>query len=678
MALQLFLNGAPVDLPTDAADQVRINGAANDVSKLDSRINERSYPLTLPPTRRNDTFFKAARAHLTPSKWGLGELPARLIAAGADVLDAGAVCRLQGAGPQGYEVLLYSAGVPLGEALAAKNLRDLSLATRAYTGVSDLEALIAGDSETEILAAPLISYGNFFAPPMLSTPPLNYIDSPLLLDDYVLSAWCAPVLRAIFAEAGYRIEGAPLQDPRWLKALMPYTSADAFPWNWGLLGEGTAVVYRTTPGSNSFTGDICELLSVPDGITYPGPNPVPTNHFQAIQYVAPEAGTLQVAGTWRYSGDGLSVGATLYAVVTTPSGETAATLIATATSNNAPGSFYNQAVSHTVLIPEPGSVVLILPQNSTTGSAVVYRWDELHMAFDMVSGADEIAIAKVLPDLDCKAFVAAFLTLFNADFTIDMAGGVVRFYYRDTLNLKEAEQAVSLDGVLDPATLRFRPAATFKQVAFEWQASGDAATPEGYGNAVVNVSAPGRTETKTITVPGFAATKNRDYVSLPPDPLYFGTYDLSLPTLSDQQHLDQLRTEADWSYDYTPRLLLFTGVTTGTNQIQIGTRPDPPVWVNFGLASMLGDGDGALVFGGGDGLVKARYAETLEVLRASDLATGELPLTPALYRQLTPGRIVKLAGQLYRVNQVTGYRPGLPGSKASIELLRYVAPSGRG
>lgn len=690
--VQLFLNEVAVDLPADIASQLRLNQASNPADKLDVRIGERAYSVALPATATNDRVMRHARQQLTPHKFNRTiDLSARLVVGGVQVLGQGAVCRLNSASANGYDVSLYAASVPLGETLDGLSIRDLTtLRAQSYATLSDLANQLSSTRAESDLGNILVSYGNFFsdtipAPVTGFLPPLYEIDVPLQLDDYLLPVRYRSVLDAVFSEQGYRVEGEPLNHPLLERLQIPYTSPEPYPWPWRTLGTGSAHVYRPggTGGTDTITGDPCELLLVPDPITYAGGAPGPTNHQQAIQYLAPVEGHLTISGLWRYSGAGDAVNATVWAVVTTPSGESVATKIADATTNQTPGNYYFESVLGIVPIPERNCTVLIVVSNSqapTVGpwAGVTYRWDQLNLTFQMGDARETLDPAECLPEMSQKAFVKSFLTLFNADFTLDEARKVVRFYYRDVVTTREAESAIVLDEVMDARTLSYKPAAAFKKVEFTYAAdSSDAHTPAGYADLTVDLSAAGRTETKQLSVP-FAATATRRYMIdgmflSPASPNYY----LDIPTIADDEHLKQARIDASWQYDYQPRLLVEVGTSgSAVAPLLVGRRPATQLRLGIMLGAMVALDGTAITFNGDTGVVARNYQTTIEALRDSELAMGPIHLTPVLYTKLTPGRVVRLNGVLYRVNALTGFQPGT-GKPASIELLRYLPPSGR-
>ncbi len=674
--LSLILDGTPADLPSGAS--IRLNQAANQTEQLDVRLGERSYAFVLPPTRTNHRLFKQAAEQLQLPKFKrTAEIAARLLCDGVDTLPAGAFCRLQSASKLGgYKVNLFVPGWALGETLGARKLADLtSLPDRAYYDYDDLQDLINGTTATEVLCAPLVSYGNFFSDdpvgPISGTlPPVWAMTTALVLDDYLLSVYASRVLTAIFKEAGYRIEGEPLANEDWQNAAIPYTRPEPFPWPWASFSNGGLLL---TPSSQTYIADPCELLSSPQ-TAYDNPTgatgPISFDgNFVLGQMVAQAPGDYRIYGYINTSlSGGLLYEGGLWLEVRAADGAAVVTEVLPRFSF--PLGSASTAFDATVVVPGRGSTIRLISGPFGAFGGVDLGWSELSMQISFFDGITTIKPATLLPDMTQKDFVKAFLTLTNSAFVVDDARKVVRFSYRDRVTPADAEGAIDLADYVNPDAFEYSPPATYAQVAFAYaedSADAVAITPErigggqgaGWADTTVSLAGAGRADTRTVTVP-FAATATRRYSRI-------DTVDQrTLPTIADLEHLNQPRLEVDWSFDYAPRLLRLRGVTDSSDdgidlsrrstfRIAYQTATSYPTWAE---------------------IVAERYQGTLEQLDRGELAKGPIRLTPSLYRALTPGRLVRLNGVLYSVNQLDGYQPGGT-TPATIELLRYVPPSGR-
>lgn len=679
MALALYLEGVPADLP--ANPRIRLNQASNDTSQLDVRIGERSYAFTLPPTRTNDRLLAHARQQLQQRKFKrLTEISARLTVDGVDVLPAGAVCRLNSAGTEGgYDVSLYASGIGLGELLAAKTLRGLTtLRPVSVYGKGDLISIINSDSTESDICAPFTAYGNFFSDvgvgPISGTlPPLHYVDWPIQTSDYVLSVWAPNVLEAIFREAGYRIAGAPLRDPYWQTAAIAFTGDKQFPWPWGELGRAELSFDRATPANDVLRNDDCELFSVVR-VNYSGP-PIGgltyATHAIVCRYYVPADAMYDLSGTWTYQGNADLTNIHLLALVR-PYSE----------NNDAAGTIHVIAPGHNVGVPSVtedfstqipatrGDVIEVLALYNN--GSPHYRFDFLNLVILPVLPAT-LQPADLLPAMTQKEFVKTFLTVTNSTFDVDEARKVVHFSFRDALTPSQLAGALTLDELLDPAGFSYRPAAAFKEVKFSWLPDEKDVVhaippPIGLGdgvdfaNTTVALPAAGRAEVKEITVP-FAASATRRYQVAAVGPV-LDTYRY-LVCIADKEHLEQPRLDADWSYDYAPRLVLVGELSDAGDQITIGVRD--PLVTSYRTGAP---------YPNWEQIAANRYATTLELLDASELVTTSIHLTPVLYRQLTPGRVVRVNGVVYTVNKLDGYEPG-GNQPATLELLRYLPPAGR-
>ncbi len=686
MALQLYLNGEAADLPIAA--RVRLNQATNAVDQLDVRIGERSYSFTLPPTRTNDRLLAHARQQLQANKFKRPtEISARLVADGVDVLPVGAVCRLNVASAQGYEVVLYAPGVGLGEILASKQLRDLTtLPERAYADLNDLAALLAGNRATETLAAPLVAYGNFFGTD--DTQPLNTIDEGMRLDDYVLSVYALNVLKACFTEAGYTLQGKLLTAPEWQDVVIPYTRADDFPWPYQAMlaiGSGLGYVYnRSGSPQDTYQEDQLGLLSAPrtryagymgeflywgDGGTGMPDVPVyvATNTRSFLRFQAPTAGQYLLLGGYTYTYMGAGLQPRVRTAVHGGNEVASVQFITPATGPTGTATF-----DHTVTVSGPCTIeVLVTDANPGSGPTC----QSVGVSIVKLDGPATIQPAHLLPDMSQKDFVKAILTLTNSTFTLDEERKTVTLLTRDALTPQQITTALDLDDFLDPAAFSYRPAAQFKAVNFTFAADvNDAVAVAGSADALVPLPSAGRADTKEIAVP-FATTGTREYLqlpllqppSVPPPPVPH-----VLACIASTEALTQKRSETQWSYDYAPRLL--------RQGLPSAAFPDPDrrvirVYHSHSNQTEINYRPARNAFTWSE-LVDSHYAASLELLDSSELVTSPILLTPTLYRQLTPGRVVRVNGVVYIVNKTEGYEPG--GSQAAtVELLKYVPPAGR-
>ena len=256
----LSINGQLVDLPANLRGLVRLDQARSALSDLGGRIGEGTrWPLTLPDTRPNSKTFGPARLHpIALDKFGLNtDFAYRLECSGEVFTGTFRLTSLKA----GYTGNLIGDGFSWAVLLGEKKLPDLQVPGITYTG-AQLETIQQQTCDTSDVQAPLISWGNFFHPPLIVTnidgtteeqsmapgPLLSY---PLAIDDWPLCLYYVRVLRQIFRDIGYHLQGQVLDTAEWRETLITPAGADvASAWPWGALMLSTASV--TAPPARSF------------------------------------------------------------------------------------------------------------------------------------------------------------------------------------------------------------------------------------------------------------------------------------------------------------------------------------------------------------------------------------------------------------------------------------------
>ncbi|WP_310394144.1 hypothetical protein [Hymenobacter sp.] len=269
-SLTLLLAGLPADLPAQTRGLVRLTQARAPLGDLGARVGEYSWPLTLPPTRGNARIFGVDALHPAGlDKFRALDYPFELLVGGQRLAGTFRLSALRG----GYTGALLGAGTAWGQLLGEKTLPELGFAPVAYDG-SQLEAIQALDGDQTDLQFPLIAYGNFYAPPRLTTgpdgtselvslPPQARLLFPLAVDDCPPCVYYRNVLRQIFADLGWTLTGRVLDEPAWRAALLAPAGADldaAWPWG-GLLPAAAAATipqqqdsfFEYGPGSDNFS-----------------------------------------------------------------------------------------------------------------------------------------------------------------------------------------------------------------------------------------------------------------------------------------------------------------------------------------------------------------------------------------------------------------------------------------
>jgi hypothetical protein len=248
--LWLKLKGVRVDLPASIKGLVRLTQARQALSDLNARVGEYSWPATLPATRTNNGFFGTYRLHpVGLDKFQTTDFAYELGCGGEVFTGTFRLTSLK----NGYTGKLLGAGFGWAQELGEKKLPELVFPTVAYNG-SHLATILALNCDTSDIQFPLLSGGNFFSPPIPTTnpdgtptgdtapqPASSVIDYPLSVDDYPPSVYLVNVLRQIFKQAGWYLQGQLLDSAFWRQVCLTPAGADlgnAWPWGALLLASG--------------------------------------------------------------------------------------------------------------------------------------------------------------------------------------------------------------------------------------------------------------------------------------------------------------------------------------------------------------------------------------------------------------------------------------------------------
>lgn len=247
----LEINGQLVDLPASRKGVFRFQNLVAALQELETRTGEYAWPLTLPRSRRNDAVFNQ-KGHAVALDKFFGAYVFRLRIEGQEWRGAFRLTSFK----NGYAGALVMDGFGWALALGDKKIPDLtSLAPIAYDG-SQLESILAKSCDETDVQFPLLSFGNFFAPPQLAAQPdgsskevpapaSSLIDYPLSVDDYYPSVYYVNLVRAILREAGYYAQGPVLADADIRTWCVTAAGGNADAWPWGALlparaGNGSA------------------------------------------------------------------------------------------------------------------------------------------------------------------------------------------------------------------------------------------------------------------------------------------------------------------------------------------------------------------------------------------------------------------------------------------------------
>ncbi|HEX8656115.1 MAG TPA: hypothetical protein VF690_01195, partial [Hymenobacter sp.] len=561
-----------------------------------------------------------------------------------------------------------------------------------------------------------------------SYPPQATLFYPLSVDDYLPSVYYRNVLRQIFQDIGWTLTGRVLDEPLWRETVItPAGSNPAEAWPWGALLPARVVgtstncySYYDNNGdySNSAVGfDEDASCGNIDGLDLGGevfflPVPCPliqTGGTRAMDgptatFIAPIAGVygfshstallnghqtvtvptgffpttaqrarfadVKLALLIRRGGESFNAAPISGAPVDPftlpdskplgPCFDTGGNLIPQTLTGSAEGVYLD--VGDSVQLVIIGRRRLVdLPTNvaKMTRREFVVNFGAVRFECTRFEGETLLQPAKFLPPLSQRDVVRDFLLRTDTVAVADGNRRTVTLLTRAELSTV-AGRPVDLTGLIDPDTLEYSPAAGagIGAVVFSSAQNTGEPLPTGLLDTVRVVVGPGTGEQRIDSL--FAPVAVRGYrVSIINVLAY-------LPTLATAETLAQPLAEVSWDVSaQAPRLVRYTGFDAANPfaRVQFQSRVVP-----IGRAEWTG----ALRFDQATGAVATYYAATVARLTRGHVAKAAVNLTPALYRQLTPGRSIEIDGAPYAVESVSQFDLADERNLTTIELLREV------
>jgi hypothetical protein len=731
----LFLDiaGQPADLPATVKGLVKFTQARASLGDVAARVGEYSFPLTLPPTRGNARIFGADKLHPQGvGKFGpYTDYPYELRVGGQVFAGTFRLTSLK----NGYTGTLIGDGLSWALLLGDTKLTDLLFTPVDYDG-SQLAAVQAMDCDASDIQFPLVAFGNFFAPPTTRTaadgttqevpaPPSAVLSYPLAVDDYPPCVYYPNVLRQIFRAIGWELRGRELDSEAWRSVVVSPAGADvASAWPWGLLlqarqvGSASCFSYYEggpTGGYENSRGGFWqmqagEMFFLPLACTLTK-SPTRALNAPAASYTAPRNGVYRfqwkaTLSTGHQSWRG-GVGSQLLVPYFQPVGLGLVLRRGGQDYTDADGGLCSQFVPGSPTLPDyvAGQDRVLTPHRLDTGgtglavgtsfsgvTGDIYleagdvvqlatfarrRWltgagnniltrtefvaDFTGVEFACTSYADDNGAAKTqlqpadfLPPLSCTEVVRDFLTRTDSFLVADAGQRVATLFGRGELS-RAGGAPLDLSELCDSRAVEYQPAAGAGVGSYMFSPatlSDDPLVSESADVVTARVG-PGAA-TKTVSSV-FAVAGFRTYYS-PSGPL-------PLPCLSTVDILKQNCSEVEWDIgSQVPRLLRYQGTdATRTVPFMLGTVP-------LGVSTW----DGPLAWDGGTGAVARYYVNTIRRAVNGHLARVPVPLTPALYQQLTPGRRVQLHGAPYTVETSQNFDPSDEAALAQLDLSREV------
>ncbi|MDO7849008.1 hypothetical protein Q5H92_21770 [Hymenobacter sp. M29] len=737
-ALSLSFFGLQADLPTVTKGLIRLTQARAALAELSGRNGEFSWPITLPPTRNNARIFGVSALHsLGLDKFTTVDFPFELRCAGEIFTGTFRLTSMR-AGYTGNLIgTAYSCPAEIGD----KKLTDLKLAPVAYDG-SQLESILALDCDGSDIQFPLLSFGNFYAPPRPVTqldgtekdeslPAQALIDYPLSVDDYAPSVYYRNVLQQIFTDIGWTLTGRVLDEQLWRETVIaPAGSRPESAWPWGTLlraeaqqsaailgqycyyGAGTGNGYTNTavgfanPGEagningHDMAGEVAFLpVSTPVALSG-GTRALDTT---AATYIAPRAGLYSfeascsiasghqlvqsVAGALatptmradfskillclfiRRGGESFDASCLRHGAVVDPLQIPDFVNLAGSFdgAGNIGGQSFDLAADDVYLDAGDSLQFCVMvrrqlidaPENRSylARREFVLNFSAARFACTAAEGETLLSPALFLPPLAQRDVIRDFMLRTDTVALADAGRRTVALLTRDELR-KAAGKPLDLTHLIDPQLMEYTPAAGagVGAVVFGSAQNSEEPLPAGLSDVVRIIVGPGATEQRIDSL--FAPVALRSY--LIPQP---GTVPAraAVPTMSTADVLAQPLAEvAPDVSGQAPRLLRHLGVLDGV------TVPFQTRRVSLARAEWAD----ALRFDGPAGAVATYYPATVARLLRGHVGKAPVSLTPALYRALTPGRGVIIAGAEYAVETVSGFDIADEAAETTLELIR--------
>jgi hypothetical protein len=732
--LELFLNEQAVDLPTSTRGLVKFSQARSALADVGARVGEYSFPFTLPASRRNAQVLGVDRLHPQAlAKFGPGvDFPYELRCLGRVFTGTARLTSLK----NGYTITLLGEGLSWARLLGDKKLTDLEFAPVAYDGSQLESILTKDCDSTDLQFPFVAYGNFFTPPTMVTQPdgttreeqvgPSAALDYPLSVDDYPPGVYYGNVLRQIFAGIGWHLVGRELDSDFWRQVVMLPAGADLEnAWPWGALLQASArgaspasfSYLRDSDGNYSNTATAFDLSQNGEIFYLPVVSPLvasPTRAFDAPRatYTAPRAGTYSFEWeatlrsgrqVWRaaffqipellhsFKAVGLGLvtcragknydgadGGLLGVQFTGKPADYASGQDRVFTPQRldvAGGNNQNLAIGTTFrgttdIYLEAGDTVQLatFARRRTTNddgghlaTRVEFVLDWAGVSFACTGYTDNDGVSKTqlrpadfLPPLSQREVVRDFLLRTDCFILPDASRRVATMLSRSELS-RAGGEPIDLSALCDVRSVEYLPAAGAGVGSFLFapaENDDDPLTPKGADVVLARIGpGDGQQEIGSLFAPvGFRYTSLKNGVAL-------------LPTCATKELLGQNRSEAAWEVgSQAPRLLRYTGLN---NTLRV-----PFMQSTVPLAQSAWDGP--LAWDGVGGAVATYYADTLRRAVVGHLARVSLPVSPALYQGLGPGRLVYLHGASYSVEALTNWDAADAGSLAQLDLSRQV------
>jgi hypothetical protein len=567
-------------------------------------------------------------------------------------------------------------------------------------------------------------------------PAAAVLDYPLSVDDYPPSVYYVNILRQIFAGIGWQLQGRELDSEAWRATVMLPAGADMEKaWPWGALlsararGAGQAFSYYAAGPGDGFASNAVGFGTMPPdepslhGESFFLPVPVtttvnsPTRAMDArtATYTAPRSGVYDF--TWSatisdarrvFGGDNIDHGDPFVSALLRPlamglvlrrGGQTFTdgdggllvfdpavgqqpafaanqTRVLSPTRLDVPSGRreavrlgYYQGNADGVYLEAGDCLTLAVFGRRTVADGydnILAHHSECTITFSAASFActkytDNDGLSKTLlqpadclPPLVQRDVVRDFLQRTDSFIVADAGRRVATVLSRSELSQAGGEP-INLSDRCAQSNVEYLPSAgagVGSIVFAPADSSDDPLTPTGADVVLAPIgTGDGQQAVSSLFAPvAFRTT-------------YLRNTGIALPTCSTKDVLAQNRSETEWDVSsQAPRLLRYTGPNSGTS-VPFLDRAIPLAGAAW---------DGPLTWDGETGAVATYYADTLRRAVFGHIGRVSLPISPALYQQLQPGRRVLLHGASYTLEALQSFDPADEAGLSQLDLSREV------
>lgn len=597
---------------------VRLNKVVRDPQNINRRSGSFSYTIRLPQSPTNKRIFGQAQELPVASKFTIRETyRAELLGPNGEVLLFGTFKLTDITNT--FNGVLYSNEIFWAQLIQDKSLRDIqSFDIAPFDPFADpygFEWYLDRDHNTVDINFPLIAYGNFFD----GTAADNYESQEITqisTDDWLPSTYYLNIIKKIFTDIGYGVNGKIFDDQDVQKWMLPFTGEK---FSYGALGGAKKVFGEPVVDPLNATRRITNAweFTCKSDDTYEITHSVLMCNYDN----PPGQGDISIT---VYEPDGSTV------ILSIPEGSYTATV-------NGDCTLYEFTGSLGALTTGDLIVIFFVPTNFIGGAPdflVDQIYTEENWEIKITGQPDGIDIPMNLPDINQKDFVGSFITFFNLFF--EVRGQEIFFFSESEY---EADQKLTIDITnyvdLDQGVRILRDD-IYRTLRWTYDNQDDddllADVPQ-LGNHDQVDQRVANNKVKQYQVP-FSATVNRSYEILAPL-----AATVSLPTIS--RDANQPLNEVIWEFDHTPRIIKFVGKSTVEIDVQGNDVP-------IGLATFANDQQF-------ENLVAVHYPPYQNIYGNLVEISGFFP--PEMAERLVQRYRIQFNGDLYKLAAFTEYDP---------------------